>query len=80
MGDVDLVRIHTFSSQIEADLARSALEAAGIDAVVHSDSVGGEYPSDGGIGYDVVVRVEDAAAARDILELPATPDAPYTAP
>jgi hypothetical protein len=76
MTRTDLVVVRTFSSQIEADLARSALEAAGIDVMIHSDSVGGEYPSDGGFGYDVVVRPEDAAASREILELPAQPESP----
>jgi putative signal transducing protein len=72
----ELVSVHTFSSSAEADLAKSALEAAGIEAIVHADSVGAMYPTDGGIGYDVVVRAEDAAAARDILEIPAVPEDP----
>jgi hypothetical protein len=70
----EFVAVHSFSSQAEADLAKSALEAAGIEAMVHADSVGGQFPTDGGVGYEVVVRSDAAAAARDILEIPAIPD------
>jgi uncharacterized protein (UPF0371 family) len=79
MDSADLVVVHTFSSQIEADLARSALEAAGIEAVLHFDTAGEMYPSDGGSGYEVVVRAEDAAAAREVLEVPAQPEDPQEA-
>ena len=72
MSDADLVVVHTFASQLEADLARSALEAAGIDAVVQSDTAGGEYPGVAvGRGFKIVVRGEDEPTSREILELPA---------
>jgi hypothetical protein len=75
MSDRDLVVVHTFGSELEADLAKSALEAAGIDAVVEGDSVGGMRPhvAWAGAGFKVIVRVEDADAARTILDLPAEP-------
>ena len=44
MSDADLVVVHTFGSRSEADLAKSALEAAGIDAIIRGDSAGGQYP------------------------------------
>ena len=75
MPDVDLVVVHSFGSHPEADLAKSALEAAGIDAMIKEDSGGGMRPhlAWAGVGYQVLVREEDAAAARDVLDLPATP-------
>ena len=75
MTDSDLVVVHTFGSRQEADLAKSALEAAGIDAMVQADSGGGMRPALAwaGVGYQVLVRTEDAQAARDVLDLPARP-------
>jgi Putative prokaryotic signal transducing protein len=74
MTDSDLVVVHSFGSQPEADLARSALEAAGIDALIKEDSAGGMRPSLAwAAGYEVFVRAEDVQAARDVLDLPATP-------
>ncbi len=67
----DLVAVGTFVSHVEAELARTALEAAGIDSMIQSDDAGGMYPTpwlawNGGIS--VFVRREDAEAARDVLE------------
>ena len=44
MWDTDLVVIHSFGSQPEADIAKGALEANGIDAIIQADSVGGMRP------------------------------------
>ena len=44
MGDTELVVVHSFGNRAEADLAKSALEAAGIDALVRSDDAGGLRP------------------------------------
>ena len=41
----DLVVVHAFNSRPEADLAKSALDAAGIDAMVRADSGGGMRPA-----------------------------------
>jgi len=75
--DVELVVVHSFGSRAEADLAKSALDAAGIDAMVQADSGGGMRPALAwsGVGFQVVVRAEDAQAARDVLDLPARPSA-----
>ena len=64
----ELVIIRTYSSVIEADLAKNALGAAGIEA---------ELRSDGGIrrnyfaldlqGVDLFVRADDAEDAQEIL-------------
>jgi hypothetical protein len=74
MSDADLVVVHTFGGRTEADLAKSALEAAGIDAMVRGDSAGGMRPHLATAGFQIIVRVEDAAAARDVLDLPARPE------
>ena len=60
--------MRTFNSRQEADLAKSALEAAGIDSIVHGDDAGGVQP---GLweanGVKVLVRADDADAAANIL-------------
>lgn len=74
MREDDLVVVHTFSNQFEADIAMSALEAAEIDAMVQADTAGGMRPhiawASG--GFRVLVREEDADAAREVLEQPST--------
>ena len=45
MTESELVPVKTFLSRIEADLAKSALEAAGISALVRADDAGGARPS-----------------------------------
>jgi hypothetical protein len=74
MSDLELVVVHTFSNRQEAEMAKSALDAASIDSYVRSDDGGGmEVGLWRGNGVEVVVRAEDVQAARDILDLPATP-------
>jgi hypothetical protein len=75
MVDHDLVVVATFDDRTEADLAVSALEAAGIEAMIRADDGGSMRPhlAWAGVGVQVIVRAEDAAAARDILEIPAKP-------
>jgi hypothetical protein len=65
----DLIAVARFSSHIEADLARSALEAAGIDAMIAADDAGGQRPHLAfSQGVVVMVRAEDQFAAREVLE------------
>lgn len=66
-----LVSVRTFLNRIEADLALSALEAAGIDAVLSRDDCGGVRPSLWMSGVDLLVRPEDFRRATDVLDLPA---------
>ena len=75
MSDSELVVVHSFGSRPEADMAVSALDAAGIDAIVQADSGGGMRPhlAWAGVGFQVMVREADAAAALEVLDLPATP-------
>jgi len=66
-----LVSVRTFLNRIEAELALSALEAAGIDAVLSRDDCGGVRPSLWLSGVDLLVRPEDYRRATDVLDLPA---------
>lgn len=69
VADTDLVIIRAFSTIAEAEIARGALEAADIDALVQSDSAGGMRPhlAWAGSGYKLLVREEDAVAAESVL-------------
>jgi hypothetical protein len=74
MTDTELVVVHTFGNRQEAELAKSALDAAEIDSFVRSDDGGGmERGLWAGNGVEVIVRAEDVDAAREILDVPATP-------
>ena len=77
MSDTDLIVVHSFFSRAEADVAKSALDAAGIEAIVEADSAGGMRPALAwaGVGFRVFVRAEDAQAAREVLDRPAKPAA-----
>lgn len=75
MTDRNLVVVHRFNSRPEADLARSALDAAGIDSMVLSDDAGGLQPALWeSRGVAVLVNEADEQAAREILDLPAQPE------
>jgi hypothetical protein len=56
-------------------MAVSALDAAGIDAIIQADSGGGMRPhlAWAGVGFQILVREEDLTEARNILDLPAKP-------
>jgi hypothetical protein len=73
MDDTELVVVGAFNTPQEADLAASALEAAGIEVMRRADSGGGQrgHLAWAGVGNEVIVRAEDAAEARDILNIPA---------
>lgn len=75
MKDADLVIVHTFNNQPEAEIAKGALEAAGIDTTIQADTAGGMRPhlAVPGAGYKLLIRKKDAAAARKILERPSKP-------
>ena len=70
MTDSDLVTVRTFNDRIEAELAQSALEAAGIESMVSGDDAGGVQPGLWtGEGVALLVRAEDATSAREILDV-----------
>jgi hypothetical protein len=63
----DLVVIRTFLNAIDAELARGALEAAGIDSMIRADDCGGLRPHLWMGGVEVLVRAEDATSAAEVL-------------
>lgn len=66
---MELVVAGAFASEADAQMAKGALESAGIEAMIQSDSVGGMRPhvawASG--GYKVLVREEDAEEALKVL-------------
>jgi hypothetical protein len=70
MADLNLVSVRTFLNNIEAELALSALEAAGIHALLRRDDCGGVRPSLWLSGIALLVRAEDAADAAAVLDTP----------
>lgn len=65
---LDLVVVRSFLNHIDADLAKSALGAAGIESVVQADDAGGMRPHLWvGAGVHLLVSAEDAEEADTIL-------------
>ena len=64
MSADDLIILSTFNNHIQADLARSALDAMGIESMVRADDAGGEQPGLWiGEGVHILVRERDAELA-----------------
>ena len=60
----------TYPTRGDAELAQSALSAAGIPSVLSSDDAGGAYPFDlTGGGARLLVDEADAEAAAEILDV-----------
>jgi hypothetical protein len=66
----ELIVVRTFLNRMEADIARSALAASEIEALVAVDDAGGTEP---GLwvatGVKLLVRAEDVSRAEDVLGL-----------
>lgn len=83
MQDIKLVAVRSYGSRPEAELARGLLEGAGIQAMIQADTAGGmrEHLAWSGAGFRVLVREDDADAARDALTSPSEnasgPDADF---
>ena len=61
--------LRVFLNSLEAQVARGALEAAGIQAVIRSDDAGGLHPGMWSArGVRLLVRAEDVAVADLALE------------
>lgn len=72
MDEANLIIVGSFGSEPEAEIAKSALEAAGIGAMIQADTAGRMRPhiAWSGSGFKILVREEDATAAREVLEAP----------
>jgi hypothetical protein len=77
MHPVNLVVLRAFGTQMEADMAKSALESANIDVMIQADSAGGMRPhlAWGTGGFKLLVREEDVDAALAALDNPGDPTA-----
>jgi len=73
MSDAKLVVVQSYGRRPEAELAKGALENAGIQAMIQADTAGGmrDHIAWSGAGFKILVREEDAAVARDVLTSPA---------
>ena len=69
MAQINLAAVQAFATQVDADLAKSLLESAGIDAMIQADRAGGmrDHLAWSGFGFKLLVREEDASSAREIL-------------
>jgi hypothetical protein len=64
----EFVVIRTFGDEFEAMVAKSALEASGIECVISADDCGGLGPALSLTqGIRLVVKVRDAVRANEIL-------------
>lgn len=72
MSQGDLVVVQSYGTEGEAQVAKGVLESSGIDAMIQADTAGRmrEHLAWSGLGHRVLVREEDAPAARSILALP----------
>jgi len=69
MKNATTICVATFSSELEADMARMNLDSNGIDSFVSKDDCGGMRPWLQPItGVRLIVRESEAKQAFDILE------------
>lgn len=59
--------VRTFINEAEAEIAASAIEAAGIEVTIHRDAAGGLQPSLDMYGIKLIVPEADLEAANEVL-------------
>ena len=68
LPNAELVTVEVFHDHIDAEIAKGALEAAGIEAMLQSDDARGTQPSlSMSRGVELLVRAEDAEKADEVL-------------
>jgi hypothetical protein len=67
MTDPDIIVFRTFLNHFDADVAKMALEAAGIECFIRSDDCGGMRPHFWMAGVELLVHSEDARRAEEVL-------------
>ena len=67
MYQQDFIIFRTFLNHFDAELARMALEAAGIQCFVRSDDCGGMRPHLWMAGIELLVHVDDQQRAEEVL-------------
>jgi hypothetical protein len=67
-ADGDVVTVRTFISEAEAEIAKAALEAFGIQCMLSRDDCGGQRPHLlMGAGIRLLVRSDDVERADEVL-------------
>jgi Putative prokaryotic signal transducing protein len=67
-GSAGLESVKSLGDALQANLCKMALLEAGIEAWLSTEYVAGAFPTLGlALGVDVLVRPEDAAAARELI-------------
>jgi hypothetical protein len=67
----NLKKIKTFSSKIEAEIAKGFLQSNGIDSYIFSDDAGSMYPAqDFTYGVSLMVNKDDFDTAKELLDAP----------
>jgi hypothetical protein len=67
MSFSEFVTFRTYLNHIEADLAKTVLDAAGIESFIRSDDCGGMRPHLWMSGIELLVHIDDAANAAELL-------------
>jgi hypothetical protein len=67
MSDTELRVVRTFLNTVDAQVARGALEAAGIESIVRRDDCGGMRPHLWMGGVELLVRSDDWKIAEEVL-------------
>lgn len=62
-----MIEVGAFPTRNDAELAQSALAAAGIQSVIEADDAGGAYPFDLTGGARLLVDEADATTAASVL-------------
>ena len=62
-----MVVVRTYPSRVEAELAQTALTAAGLESVISADDAGGAYPFGLTGGVRLLVEDADAEDAAEVL-------------
>jgi hypothetical protein len=68
MNDTELVVIRTYLNKLEAEMAKSALDAANVDSMIQADDAGGMQASLWMGGVRLLVCAKDAERAAEILD------------
>ena len=61
------ITLHTFSSRLEAEIAKGLLEANGIKALVSADDAGGNYPLTMTSGVELIINSRNLVKAKKLL-------------
>jgi hypothetical protein len=69
-----MIKVGSYSTRSEAEIAQAALAAAGIPSVLEADDAGGAYPFDLTGGARLLVDEADAADAAAVLGGGSDPD------